>query len=380
MSTYFLPSECLNQEALKSQIEMVNQSPLITALLDSVCGLVAVLNEQCQIVALNEGFLETMGIIDAGQSLGLRFGEALKCTALADSQQCGTGQLCRSCGVASAISTALAQNKVAESVCALQTSKNGMPIDLFLRVRCSPIVLSGTRFLVLFLQDNTRRQRLAALEQVFFRDVKELASSLVSASSSAMRSRSAKWPKVIHQLALKLAQEIAMQRQLANEGDYQPLLEDVTVKQLVQQVLEIFSRHPAAEGKNLTAPARLPSVTLRIDAALVIRLLSNMITNALEATPETGEVKLPLEKGLGAITFAVWNQSAIPPEIMDRIFQRNFSTKQLWGKGLGTYSMKIFGEQFLGGRISFTSSEAEGTTFRLTLGTLPHTVRRIKKL
>ncbi len=63
----------------------------------------------------------------------------------------------------------------------------------------------------------------------------------------------------------------------------------------------------------------------------------------------------------------VWNRQEIPPLAAKRIFQRNFSTKAEYGRGIGTYSMKIIGEQILSGNVSFCSSAAEGTTFFLSL-------------
>jgi sensor histidine kinase regulating citrate/malate metabolism len=54
------------------------------------------------------------------------------------------------------------------------------------------------------------------------------------------------------------------------------------------------------------------------------------------------------------------------PEIANRIFQRNFSTKAQAGRGVGTYSMKLFGEKILGGKVSFTSSREDGTVFKFT--------------
>lgn len=44
------------------------------------------------------------------------------------------------------------------------------------------------------------------------------------------------------------------------------------------------------------------------------------------------------------------------PKLLLRIFQRSFSTKGAKGRGLGTYSMKLFGETYLGGQVSFRSS------------------------
>jgi signal transduction histidine kinase len=44
------------------------------------------------------------------------------------------------------------------------------------------------------------------------------------------------------------------------------------------------------------------------------------------------------------------------------MFQRSFSTKGA-GRGLGSYSVKLLSERYLNGKVSFTSSEDEGTTF-----------------
>ncbi|MBU0943946.1 MAG: ATP-binding protein [Proteobacteria bacterium] len=62
----------------------------------------------------------------------------------------------------------------------------------------------------------------------------------------------------------------------------------------------------------------------------------------------------------------VWNAQEIPQEVTNRIFQRNFSTKEEAGTGIGTYSMKLLGENFLGGQVRFTTSAKEGTIFRFT--------------
>ena len=67
------------------------------------------------------------------------------------------------------------------------------------------------------------------------------------------------------------------------------------------------------------------------------------------------------------IIFSVWNHKAIPESIRNRIFQRNFSTKEGIGRGLGTFSMKLIAEQLLKGRIYFQSSNGEGTRFYLCL-------------
>jgi hypothetical protein len=69
----------------------------------------------------------------------------------------------------------------------------------------------------------------------------------------------------------------------------------------------------------------------------------------------------------GQVAFSVWNAGTIPASIVPRVFQRYFSTKDGFGRGQGTWAMKLLGETHLGGRVDFTSSEPDGTVFRITL-------------
>ena len=56
----------------------------------------------------------------------------------------------------------------------------------------------------------------------------------------------------------------------------------------------------------------------------------------------------------------------IPENVTLRIFERRYGTKAGTGRGPGTASMKLIGERYLVGRVSFTSGD-EGTqlTFRI---------------
>jgi sensor histidine kinase regulating citrate/malate metabolism len=49
-----------------------------------------------------------------------------------------------------------------------------------------------------------------------------------------------------------------------------------------------------------------------------------------------------------------------------QLFQRSFSTKGT-GRGLGTYSIRLLTENYLEGKVSFVSNEAEGTVFSIEL-------------
>jgi hypothetical protein len=50
-------------------------------------------------------------------------------------------------------------------------------------------------------------------------------------------------------------------------------------------------------------------------------------------------------------------------------YYNTISEQAEMGRGLGTYSMKLHGEDFLGGKVDFISAEKEGTVFRFSLKT-----------
>ena len=91
-----------------------------------------------------------------------------------------------------------------------------------------------------------------------------------------------------------------------------------------------------------------------------------MVKNAVEATAENGKVRITCSKKHGFVQFSVNNPGEIDKDTQMQIFQRSFTTKG-HGRGLGTYSMKIFGENYLKGKVYFRSTEKLGTTFTIEL-------------
>jgi len=162
--------------------------------------------------------------------------------------------------------------------------------------------------------------------------------------------------------------EVAIQRRLlqSESSDYQPSWFEFTTKEILKELRSFFASHPVARGKKISMPEDYPFVSIKTDISLLLRVLFNMIINALEATAENGEVKIWIEHDGDFLSFCVWNAEEIAKDVTNRIFQRNFSTKEEAGRGIGTYSMRLLGEELLGGQVSFTTSKKEGTIFRFT--------------
>jgi signal transduction histidine kinase len=167
----------------------------------------------------------------------------------------------------------------------------------------------------------------------------------------------------------RLAREIALQRALAFQdiGGQAVSMHVLDLKSFVSELSDFALHHPAGAGKKFHVACNSGRSTVKSDRSLLTRVISNMLVNALEATDPGDEILLRIDDEGVSVRFSVWNRGAIPEEVQLRIFQRYFSTKADSGRGIGTFVMKLFGEQFLGGKTGFTSSPADGTTFWLEL-------------
>jgi signal transduction histidine kinase len=135
---------------------------------------------------------------------------------------------------------------------------------------------------------------------------------------------------------------------------------------MVDSVRKQIAFNPVLKSRKLEVCVTCTDFRLKTDAALLKRILLNMAKNAAEASPEKSEIRISCSTKPGKAIFSVNNTGTIPEDVRLQIFQRSFTTKGP-GRGLGTYSMKLFGENYLHGRVYFRSNEKQGTTFTIEL-------------
>jgi len=101
------------------------------------------------------------------------------------------------------------------------------------------------------------------------------------------------------------------------------------------------------------------------EETLLANLFSNLIKNAIEASPENETVTISIfEKQMHEIK--IHNMGMIPEKIHHSFFDRYITEGKPDGTGLGTYSAKLIARVH-GGDISFITSESEGTTLTVQL-------------
>lgn len=373
--TFFAPPERSGGDELRAQLDYLEHDPVVDAMMRAVAGLVAVLNEQRQVLALNTRMLELLGIADPGKALGLRLGEVVGCTHSSEMPGgCGTSEYCSTCGAAISQVTSLQDDQAVERTCAidLRHPLNGAE-QIFFRVQACPIHRGPRRVLLLFLQDISAEQQRAALDRTFFHDVRNTLCGVLNAGEILARDRTrpdASLAAALVQSAHRLFREIELQRCLSTSTmeRFERMQTPVAVSDVLEEAARIRLQHPEITSRTLEiTPADAGAPLLHTDPTLLFRVVQNMVVNACEATPPGGRVRVWVDVSPEAVAFCVWNPTAIPPEVARRVFQRNFSTKATLGRGLGTYSMKLLGERMLGGNVGFTSNAAEGTCFRFRL-------------
>ncbi len=375
MQSYFAPPARAAEDALRHQIDMINDSPLLGTILSVMGGVMVILNENRQIIGLNDAFLVSLGINNSEEVLGFRLGETLGCVHAHEMEAgCGTARTCASCGAAIAMLTSLNKGQSNKQLCAVETIVDGVRKSMLLQIHSCPIIVEKQCLLVVAIKDVTEEQIRANLERVFYHDINNILASLLGAGELLLREMPHRWEvKQVNDSALRLRQEIALQRnlRLVDRSDFVAEKKSIMLGDINGDVELLMRGLPSARGRSIEWILECNDCRIISDKLLISRILANMLINALEATFVDGSVKFINRRSGDNVIWQVWNRAHIPRKIQKRIFQRYFSTKEGMGRGLGTFSMKEFGEKYLHGRVQFTTSKEKGTTFTFILPVNP---------
>ncbi len=369
--TLFANPDRTQAEEIARKARNLGQALVSWDILDCAPTPMMVLDENRQMVAANQALEEMFRELGLAPAPGMRPGEALGCVySFQMPAGCGTSEHCRECGACQAILQAQKGERCRRE-CRLTFRVGEVLRATEMEVTASPLDVHGARYTILSLLDVSHQKRRQALERIFFHDLMNTAwvvSGYASLLSSLDPERAGRGLERILQAAQRLVEEIQTQRDLlsAEQGDLRPVLAPVDPEQALHQVASDYRTSPLAEGISLEiepGPALPPVYT---DHLLLNRVLSNMVKNALEASPKGATVHLSLRERESGVEFLVHNAGSIPRNLQLQVFQRSFSTKGR-NRGLGTYSMKLLAENYLSGRVDFQSTPEEGTTFRLWL-------------
>ena len=352
-------------QEINFQRKSFSEKNLYTEILDSTPDYIVVLNQNRQIVYSNKAFQTIAPKISENSFYGKRPGEVLNCErSFINPEGCGTTDFCTTCGALKVILSSLKGLEDVEECRIIQRETNEA---LDLRVWAKPLNIDGQIYSIFTFVDISHEKRRLALERIFFHDVLNTANG-VKSYLSLLKDSSFEEIKEMEPIATsliyKLTEEIKAQRDLmlAENQELNINLQVCNSQKVITDLINLYMNQNITEGKQIEVAEDFKSINFISDEILVSRVLSNMIKNALESIRFGDKIKIGCRTEDSKIQFFVHNFGFIPLKIQYQIFQRSFSTKG-FGRGLGTYSMKLITERYLKGKIYFNSSEDHGTTF-----------------
>lgn len=363
--TQYAPAERIAIDEIKNQYREIIKIPFLNILMNSVAEGYLMLNDKRQIIFANNMALNIIGANDINELLGKRPGEALNCeNSDKNPAGCGTSEKCEFCGAVNAILSSI--NGIEDvQECNIITKNSD---NLNLKIWTKPFYFNNKQYVLFAVQDISAEKRKRALERIFFHDIINTVggiNGLIKFINESPDEAKELLQIISRQLDFALDEIQAQKDLMAAENNELKVKENIISSiDLINSVVETYSNHYVARNKIIKVKEDSVDLTFVSDYNLLRRVLGNMVKNALEASDAGQNVTISCSKINDTAIFKVHNNSYMPREVQMQIFQRSFSTKGE-GRGLGTYSMRLLTTRYLNGKIYFSTSEQEGTTFYL---------------
>jgi len=356
---------------IKRQQEIACSNASLTSLMDIMPHIVLILNDTRQIVWANRCLLDTLKKESLDDFLGLRPGEVFSCVNAAQGENgCGTAKECQTCGALLAILQSLNEEQ-SEKECMILTTQNEA---LNLRIKAGLIDIGGEIFDAVSIVDISGEKNKRMLERLFFHDIMNLAGSMQGFANmlpELIRENASELADILLILsngANDLVELIKYQKDLvsAENNELSVHQKKLNAKELLTGVRGLLERNDLFKKRHVIIHDNPEEIYFTSDERLLKRVIVNAVKNALEAVKEGESVELSYKVQDSSVLFEIHNTCYIPEEVQSHIFRKSFSTKSP-DRGIGTYSIKLFTEKYLHGKVWFISKQGEGTTFYIQI-------------
>ena len=372
LDTHYAPAKRKSLEEIRGEVKEFFNT-YFEEILNSIPDMAIIVNKERQVVFLNQTVLQLLGIKNIEVAMGARPGEIFKCIHSNDYiHGCGTGQDCRYCGALNAILQSLETNNRISCESRITSNFDGNLISFDLNITAQPFNLKEKVFVMVFLSDISNQKRRELLEMTFLHDLLNIVTVVKGLIDifplEGLNSKQKQYFSQIKQSSQILVEEFLAHRDLINAENNDLIidLKNHNSLEIINSTIEIIKSYDVAKERIIEFDNNSTSVMIQTDSNLLSRILRNLLENALEASVSGETVKIGCQISNQTIIFWVKNSVAMTESVKSQIFQRSFSTKGP-GRGIGTYSVKLLTERYLGGKISFQSSKQEGTIFYVHL-------------
>lgn len=352
--------ERVSEAEIRRQVEVVAGEATLQAMLEAFPGPAVLLNDRRQILVANSGF--RAAAVDFG--LGKRPGDCLGCVVAQRAPDgCGTDAACSTCGAGRSLSRLESGERgPLREECLLTRDGTMGEEELAFEAGVTRLPDGWT---MLALRDISGEKHRRVLERCFLHDVLNAAGGVQGLADLAA-SGDESLNRMLPSAAAAVVEELRHHQALlaAESGELVPDRRRLALSGLCAEVTGLYARHPVSQGKRVAVVCE--PVHVVADRVLLRRILGNLLKNALEASRPGAVIALAVHRSGHNVLITVRNPGEMTVEVQHQVFRRYFSTKAASGRGIGTWSVKMLTERYLGGSVGFRCQDGE-TTFAVEL-------------
>ena|GEM_PF-2476922 len=252
---------------------------------------------------------------------------------------------------------------------------DGRPLDV--EVSAVPLLYAGENGALVFVHDITERKREEALradmERIAKHDLKGPLNAVINLpllyqNDPNLTPDQVEGMELIHRAGLSMLelidQSLTLYRIETGSFELSPLPVDLLA--LTRQVANELESLAKTLGVELLLEVRDDLAPICGDGLLCRTMLSNLLKNAVEASPQGGEVQVRLCAADGQAEWSTHNAGTVPDSLRATFFDKYSTQGKRHGAGLGTYSARLSAEA-QGGSVAMHSADGEGTTVTVRL-------------
>ena len=326
-------------------------------IMDATSSVFVVVNSDVNVVYSNKNIFD-LKVFQPGDLLGC---------SNALNQGCGKSPNCPKCEFRKTVEQAFSKQVRIKRDVLLSLSDNSM---LAMKQMAIPFEFDGVKYVAVFIVDITASKYKDLLEKTFSHSLLDMEGALDQYLTFMVEGDGVdkEMLEEAKKISFSLLEHVRLFRDIsmAQQGNLAVNMSNMAVDAFLRNMMKKVSLNVPEAFKRIDFQLLGKDVMMKTDINLLTRIVRGMLRNALENEKSDKKVTLSAFSLGNEVEFRVHNDSVIDKNVDGHIFKVGVTTHGQ-DHGLGTFSMKLLGENYLGGKVWFESSEEKGTSFHIKI-------------